>query len=201
MCKNLMVLPIFIALVACSSSFEVVEIPRHEADLYPHSESKQNVTVAIDEISSKDRVVSYFGADLTKDGILPVNIIISNNGSQRFELRPSDILLRRGSLVIDPIPLERVTKIVIKRSGRHSKKTEKQIEQYFSDLFFKESILEPKDTFDGVMFFYTARKKEETDPEFSNLKIFKGGELRLEVAITSHQSNERIHFGPFALSK
>lgn len=100
MCKIIVVLPMLIALMACSSAFEIVEIPRHEADLYPHSESKQNVTVAIDEISSKDRVVSYFGADLTKNGILPVNIIISNNGSQRFELRPSDILLRRGSLTI-----------------------------------------------------------------------------------------------------
>jgi hypothetical protein len=61
---------------ACASSYRVVQVPQYGADLYPQSQTRSGVTVAIDEIKSADRVERLFGADLIKEGILPVSVVV-----------------------------------------------------------------------------------------------------------------------------
>src|ERR687896_2232852 len=97
-----------LAVAGCSSSYRVVQVPQYGADLYPQSQTKSGVTVAIDEMKAAERVERLFGADLIKEGILPVNVVVSNFGKQRILLKPSDILLYQGKEVIDPVPVEMV---------------------------------------------------------------------------------------------
>src|SRR6202035_1966010 len=59
-------------LAGCSSTYRVVQVPQRDADLYPLSQTRQGVSVAIDEITSSDRAASYFGADLVQVGIIPL---------------------------------------------------------------------------------------------------------------------------------
>jgi len=159
-------------------------------------------SAVISDGSSSSKMISdqQFGTDLISLGILPVNLIVSNSGDQRFELRPSDILLRRGSLLIDPIPLERI-KEAVKLTGRYSEKTEIKIDKYLSGLSFSETILGPHDTYSGVVFFHTDTEEREKNRAFRILRIFKEGNLRLQVAIANYHTDERIHFGPFSLSQ
>jgi hypothetical protein len=74
-------------LAGCSSTYQVVQVPQRDADLYPLSQTREGVSVAIDEITSSDRAASYFGADLVQVGIIPLVVVISNNGERRSSTR------------------------------------------------------------------------------------------------------------------
>src|SRR3954469_7328902 len=97
-----------LVLSACAGSQRAVQLPQYGADLYPQAQTLAGVTVAVDEMNSAERVERLFGADLIKEGILPVNVVVSNFGKQRLRLKPSDILFYQGKEVIDPLPVETV---------------------------------------------------------------------------------------------
>jgi len=104
-----MLYPVVALLVsACASSYRVVQVPQYGADLYPQSQTRSGITVAVDEMNNAGRVERLFGADLIKEGILPVSVVVSNFGKQRVLLKPSDILFYQGNEVIDPLPVEMV---------------------------------------------------------------------------------------------
>ena len=54
-------------------------LSEREADLYPLSQTKAGITVAVDEISNTERATQYFGIDMFEHGILPINVVISNH--------------------------------------------------------------------------------------------------------------------------
>jgi hypothetical protein len=85
-----------LTLAGCSRSYRVVDVPQYGADLYPLSQTKSGVTVAVDEIRGSERAERLFGSDLTREGIFPVNVVVSNYSKQRVVVKPSDILLYRG---------------------------------------------------------------------------------------------------------
>src|ERR1043166_3727874 len=93
-------------LSACASSYRVVQVPQYGADLYPQAQTRSGITVAVEEMKNPERVERMFGVDLTREGILPVNVVVSNFGKQRLLLKPSDILLYQGKEVMDPLPVE-----------------------------------------------------------------------------------------------
>src|SRR5882757_9947027 len=90
-----------LALLSCASPYQVVKLPEREADLYPLSQTRAQITIAIDEIANTERGWRYFGADLTSEGILPVVVVVTNYGMDRVVVRPSDILAHRGVEIVD----------------------------------------------------------------------------------------------------
>src|SRR3954468_9211233 len=102
MARRRTLLPVFLTFVlaGCAGSYRVVKMPPYEADLYPLTQTRAGITVAIDEIKNVQRAERYFGADLVKEGILPVNVVVSNYGKQRVIVKPSDILLHRGKEIV-----------------------------------------------------------------------------------------------------
>src|SRR5713101_6700194 len=95
-----------VVLLAGCGSYQVAQMPQYEADLYPLTQSKSGITIGIDDIRSPERAQRYFGADLVKDGVLPVNVVVSNYGKHRVVVKPSDILLHRGKEIVDPLPIQ-----------------------------------------------------------------------------------------------
>lgn len=188
----------FVALTACAP-FKVVRLPLRDADLYPLSQAKGTITVAVDEIASPDRARRYFGVDLIKKRILPISITVSNHGETNQLIRPSDILLRKGNEVIDPLPIEIVAEVVKKASGPLPVETNEKIDNFFSQIGFAETVLISHDTYRGVLFFPIASKPER-DPFFSTIPLFQEGKLRLHIVITDVDTNQRTHFGPFPLT-
>lgn len=189
-----------LALAGCASSYQVVRMPQREADLYPLSQTKAGITVAIDEVKSAARAERYFGANLIEDGILPVNIVLSNYGARRVVIKPSDIVLFRGKAMMDPLPIEVVAEAA-KRQRRLRSRTEERVDNFFVGIAFKEAVLLPKDTYQGVMFFATPRpEKKARDAFFRVLSMFGEGGPRMRVGVTDLETGDRLHFGPFSLS-
>jgi len=183
------------AVTACATGFVVVQLPLRAADLYPLSQTQGPITVAIDEISDAGRAEQYFGVDLIKRGILPINITVSNHGEDRYTVKPADILLRRHTEVIDPLPIELIAALAKDSAGCCSE----QIDDYFNQLAFADTVLSPQDSYQGVLFFPASRETPEQDSLFRALTLFNE-DLKLDVVATNLNTHQRIAFGPFSLS-
>lgn len=135
-----------LGLTACSSPtpYVIVEMPEREADLYPLSQTKEGVTVAVDEITNVERSMQYFGIDMFKHGIVPINVVISNHTERMQLVSPSDILLLRGrQSVVDPLPVQAVTNLVDREYWYFDSGTKKQIDEHFGGLTLQEMVLMP----------------------------------------------------------
>ncbi|OGW35172.1 MAG: hypothetical protein A2010_04900 [Nitrospirae bacterium GWD2_57_9] len=176
--KLLVILFMAVGIAACASSHAPVQPPLRDADLYPGAQTEAGLSIAVDEIRDPDRVRHYFGSDLTRDGILPVNVVISNRGEDEFLVRPPDILATEGSSVIDAVPVEKVV--------REGTKTALQ-----------ETIVRPGDSYQGFL-FYKVRKRE--GGIYGKVEKIFSDRMNLRMVVTDRTSGERIHFGPFPLS-
>jgi len=188
-----------LAVSACSSSYRVVQVPQYGADLYPQAQTRSGVTVAIDEMKTSDRVERLFGADLIKEGILPVNVVVSNFGKQRLVLKPSDILLHQGREVIDPIPVEMVMGTAKRQKMFLRSTTQAEVDKYFEEATFKETTLFPNETYRGVMFFAVPPQKKLMDRFFTSWSVNRDGGPKVRVGLTNIDSGERVLFAPFAI--
>jgi hypothetical protein len=189
-----------VLLGGCASRYHVVRMPEREADLYPLSQSKDGVTIAIDEIKGAARAERYFGADLIKEGILPLVVVVSNYSERPVNVKPSDVLLHRGREIVDPLPVEVVLAIAKRQHWFLRSRTEEQIENFFEDIVFKETALPPNETYQGVMFFTLPKQPRRRDSLFMISSLFREGGPRVRVGVTDLDTRERLHFGPFSLS-
>jgi len=194
-----LLIPLVALVSACASSYRVVQVPQYGADLYPQSQTRSGITVAIDEMKTTERVERLFGADLIREGILPVNVVVSNFGKQRMVLKPSDILLHQGKDVIDPIPVELVMATAKRQKTFLRSGTEAEVEKYFKESTFKETTLFPNETYRGVMFFAVPPQKKTADRFFTSWSVYRDGGPKVRVGVTNLDSGERVLFAPFAI--
>ena len=192
---------LMLGLTACSPSpYEVVEIPVREADLYPLSQTKEGITVAVDEITNSVRSTQYFGIDMFKYGIVPINVVISNHTDRRQLVSPADILLLRGrQTVVDPLPIESVTNLVSQDYSRLDYETTDQINDYLDELTMQEIVLMPDQVYQGVLFYLTDRpeKEKKSSRHFNVKSLYRTGALNIKVSIADLETRERKRFGPF----
>ncbi len=187
-----------LALGSCAT-FEVVELPLRNADLYPLSQTREHVTVAVDVIKTPERTGKYFGYDLTKKGIMAVNITISNHGENSYVIMPSDVLIRKSNEVFDPLPVQTVAEIATNNSWGVSAKTREKIHNYYHNVAYTETILAPRETYQGVLFFKKPVKSKR-DRYFSTISLFSNNQLKLQLAITDADDDHRVLYRPFLLS-
>lgn len=188
-----------LALLSCASPYQVVKLPEREADLYPLSQTRAQVTIAIDEIANTERGWRYFGADLISEGILPVVVVVSNYGMDRVVVRPSDVLAHRGIEIVDPVPIETVIAIATKQRGSLDSKTHERVENYFRELAFRETVLMHTETYQGVIFLPAQRHKSGSDTLFTMLNLFSESWLKVDVAVRDLEGDTRLRFGPFSV--
>ena len=188
------------ALAGCSSTYQVVQVPQRDADLYPLSQTRAGISVAIDEITSPDRAASYFGANLVQVGIIPLVVVISNNGTHRIDVKPADVLLSKGTQIIDPLPLETVVAIAKQQHGSLRTTTQKSVDDYFEGLAFSEMILPPGATYQGVMFFPIPRQQVSSDSMFSAMTLFRESGMQILVGSRDLDTGNRVRFGPFSVA-
>jgi len=189
-----------LVLASCAGGpYQVVWLPERDADLYPLSQKKAGITIAVDEIKSAERAERYFGADLINNGIVPVALVISNYGEHRVNVKPSDVLLSRGKEVIDPLPLELVVEAAKREHGFVGAKTEEKIEAFFKSVAFSETVLSPNDTYQGVMFFPAPKPDKTRDQFFTALSLWREAGAKVVVGATDLDTHDRLHFGPFSV--
>lgn len=186
---------------ACAQPFQVVELPLRNADLFPLHHEVDGYAVAVDEIGDPERAQMFFGVDLIGRGIVPVNVIVSNNGADRLLVKPSDIMLRRGTAVVDPLPIEVVSELA-QSSRRMDRETREVVAAYFKQMAFTETLLAPGDSYHGVLFFRGVSGEGDRFERtmFRAMSLYQQGATRLEVAVTGFESGERIRFGPFPVT-
>lgn len=188
-----------LAVTGCATgTYHVVEYPQREADLYPLSQTVDGLSVAIDEVRSGQRVDRYFGADLTRRDILPVAVVVSNNSTHRVTITPADVLLHKGSDVIDPLPIQEVIEVARDEHALMSS-SETDVARYFDSLALKETVLQPGESYRGVLFFLLPRPKKK-DENYSFLPLFNPSSLQVVVGARDMDTRERYHFGPFSLA-
>lgn len=188
------------ALVGCAGTYEVVRPPLRHADLYPMSQTTDGISVAVDEMSDPERVERYFGANLIGRSIVPVAVIVSNDGSRRVTVRPSDILAHRGEEIIDPLPLPNVVWMAQSQHWMLRAGTEREVGRYFQDLAFQSTVLSPGDTYQGILFFYLPEPRDSGNPLFSVLQLFPESRIQMMVETRDLDTGDRVRFGPFYLS-
>ena len=185
-------------LVACTS-FEVIRPPERSADLYPHAETVDGLTIAVDELSDPERVKRYFGRDLRALGIRPVQVVVTNRGGRRILVSPADVLLTRGKEVVDPLPLEQVVALVARDGLVTTDGTEERIASYFRDVSLREQIVLPGESYQGVVFFHKPRPRNVPSRFFRVSHLFPQPALRLRLVATDVDDETRIDFGPYGL--
>lgn len=199
--KILTFLAVSTAIMACApASFRVMQIPERSADLYPLSETTSGVTVAVDEIDSPVRSEKFFGVDLTRHGILPVNVIVSNRSDHKIEVKPSDIVLLKGNSVVDPVPVELVGDIIKREYGFYGFSSEQEVDRFVQGLSLNRTVLMPNDDHQGVLFFTVTQPETDRDRVLTVMALFREGGLSARLAVTDLETRERLHFGPFSLS-
>lgn len=187
-------------LAGCAGSYQVVQMPQREADLYPLAQTQAGVTIAIDAIKDTARVERYFGANLIAGRILPVAVLVSNHGKNRVNVKASDILLHRGRDIIDPLPVEVVVAYAKSQRWFLRSKTEEEIEKFFENLSFSETALPPDETYQAVMFFPIPEPRNDRDTFFTVLNLFREGGPKIRMGVTDLDTRERLHFGPFSIA-
>lgn|SRR5574337_185586 len=169
------------ALAGCAAAYHTVQPPVRDADVYPDAQTMAGLTVAVDQMADPDRARQYFGADLAKEGILPVMIVFTNHDNDRFLVRPADVLMLDGDNVIDALPADRVGKLV--RGG--------------AELAMQETVIPAQGNYRGVLFF-KIRKREPG--LYGKVEQVFSSKPAMRIVVTDQDSRERLHFGPFPLS-
>lgn len=197
--SQLVLILVMVTLLACGhDTFNVIELPTRDAELYPLSQSQGDIVVAIDKLSNPERAKRYFGANLIDSDILPVDVLVSNHSEHRYTIKPADTLLRNRNEVIDPLPVEMVANIV-KNQSDYTDETRKQIEDYYFNIVLQETVLFPQDNYQGVLFFPVPQKRKR-NLFFRSTPLFADGRLKLHLLVTNLDTGERKRFGPFRLS-
>jgi hypothetical protein len=190
-----------LVLAGCTRSYQVVEVPQYGADLYPVSQTRSGVTVAINEIRSPERVQRYFGADLLKERIFPVNVVVSNYSKQRVALKPSDILLYNFKDVMDPVPLEMVVASAKRQHGGVASAAEEPVDKFFHASAFRDTVLSPNESYSGIVYFaLPAPQKRSVEDWFRSVSTYGSGLPKIRVGVTGVEGGERMLFGPFGVT-
>lgn len=185
-----------LALTGCASAggARLEPLPSRQADLYPVAQAREGVTVAVDALANPVRAQRHFGTDLRAEGILPVQVIVSNHGTRRLAIGPADVLLVRDRTVIDPLPLATVIDAITRRGAVRG--SEREIGEHVARSALQEAGIAPGATVRGLLYFpipeiEAARRGHWS---FSGLVAYEGLELR--VALTDAETSERLRFGP-----
>ena len=198
--KFLLPVVLALALLGCTRSYQVVEVPQYAADLYPLSHTRSGVTVAVDEIRTGERAKRYFGADLIKEGILPVNVVVSNFGRQRVAVKPSDIVLSTWKDIMDPVPTELVVAAAKRQSGRLSSSAQAQLATFFAGTSFHDAVVLPNETYSGVVFFALPPPQRRSEGWFRTVSTYGPAMSRIQVGVSGLDGGERMRFGPFLVN-
>jgi hypothetical protein len=163
------------------------------------------LVVAVDVISDPDRAQRYFGARLPEEGILPVQVVVSNRSARPIAVRPSDVLLVQGNKVVDSLPLERVSAIarnIAREKGLFvTSDTAERVDTFFEEVSFRHANVSAGQSYQGVLFFPTIPKERRRSRYFRVVSLFPQPTMWLRIAATEMETQERIHFGPFGLTE
>jgi hypothetical protein len=189
------------------AGYKSLKVKVDPARTYPFHQTQGNVTIAVDPYETGEKIKSAFDVKgMEKLGIIPVNIIISNDGEDLVSVSGQDInLLDDKNRSIESIPTEEVVHSILNR-GKESSAPGRtrsplplprrdgmrgdafEIETDFTNKALKEARVAPRTTASGFVFFRLSNKQMKLSgykiyiPEVKNLKT-KQNLLFFEIEI------------------
>ena len=188
-------------------AYKSVRVKVDPASTYPCHQQQGPVTIAADAYWTKEKIRSAFDVkDLDKMGIVPIHIIITNDGEDPVLLSGPDVtLLDPKNHSIAQIPVDEVVQVLVnpgkggspgkstplpfpvpKRSG--PSKDAFEIETDFTNKALKEARVAPKSTSAGFVFFQLRDNQKLLNgykiyiPEIRNLRT-QGNLLFFEIEL------------------
>ncbi|MGA1875277.1 MAG: hypothetical protein ACMUIA_06700 [bacterium] len=146
----------FFSIAACSR-YQINQPPvmtSRSADIYPRQQTKDGLIIGVDDYWDSVKSYQAFGMNLADENILPVEVIISNQGQDVFSIRGEEILLVKGNQVIYPI------------SALHIE-LPRQVREYLQLMEFKDMTVRPGESRHGFLYFPFL--KEEKQSRFFHL--------------------------------
>ncbi len=193
-----LILGIGLLVLCCSvpllGGYKSVKVKVDRASTYPSYQRQGKVVIAADPYLTKEKIVTAFDAkDLEKLGIVPVNIILTNEGEEPVLLSGEDVtLLDSKNRSIGQIPAEEVVQTLLNKSRGTSRRPVPtpfplprrdggQGEAFdlgtdFSNKSLKEARVAPDSTSFGFVFFQIQGNPKSLSgfkiyiPEVRNLK-------------------------------
>ena len=202
----LVLLPLVFTLSALAG-YKSLKVKVDPARSYPFHQSQGTVTIAADPYETNQKIRTAFDVkDLEKLGIVPVNVIISNDGEDLVSINGEDInLLDHKNRSIQSTPPDEVVQLILNK-GRGPSSAGRtpgpiplprreglrgdafEIETDFTNKALKEVRVAPKTTASGFLFFRLPDKQMRLSgykiyiPEIKNLKT-KENLLFFEIEI------------------
>lgn len=182
---------LFIALSfgGCASySPSLVRMDKFGPDTVKQTEG--DLCIYMEEYASEKKCETAFDTDLYDEGVLPLLIMVENNGQQPYEVKGMDIVVRDEDNVLKALtPEEAASKAKRSAVGRaigwslivpivaipvaavasasDTKKVNKQIINDFKAKGFQEGVIMPNKTLSGFLFIEVDKERED----LSDLRI------------------------------
>ena len=82
---------LFVFLAGCAAPLKTSVAPFRAPEALPNAKTAWDLVIAADAIDTPEKSARVFGTDLGEAGILPVHLIVSNKGSQEYEINAAQI--------------------------------------------------------------------------------------------------------------
>jgi hypothetical protein len=145
-------------------------------------QSTKGITVFVDEHISKSKSEKAFDTDLRDDGVVALLVTVQNRGTQPFEMKTMDVVLRDGAgtlkLLSADDAAERAKKSATARaigwslivpiigipfaataSVMHTNKVNRQMREDFTAKFLSSATVEPGKDNTGYLFFESEKAR------------------------------------------
>ena len=176
-----------------TADYKGIKVKVEPAKTYPFHQQQGSVTIAADPYETKEKIKTAFDLkELEQMGIVPVHIIISNEGEDPIVISGEQVnLLDSNNRTFEPLPVDEVVRaIVYKESPRTSRSPSPlpfprgsgrrgeafEIETDLTNKSLRELRVAPKATSSGFVFFRLPNNRMKLAgykvyiPEIRNLK-------------------------------
>lgn len=175
------------------AGYKSLKVKIEPAQSYPFHQRQGSITIAADPYETKEKIKTAFDLkELEQMGIVPVHIIISNDGEDSIVVSGEDIkLLDSNNRTFEPLPVEEVVRAVVYKdrprtsrspspipfprgSGRRGDAFE--IETDLTNKSLRDLRVAPKTNGAGFMFFRLPNNRMKLGgykvyiPEIRNVK-------------------------------
>jgi hypothetical protein len=196
--KGWCLLPLF-ALALCfiatpaAAGYKSVRVKVEPAGSYAFHQKQGAITIAADPYETQDKIKTAFDLkELEKLGIVPVHLIVSNDGEDTISISGQDVnLLDANNRSFEPLPVDDVVRAVVYKGNPRSNRAPSpiplprgegrrgdafEIETDLTNKALKELRVPPKTTLGGFVFFRLPNNRMRLGgykvyvPEVRNLK-------------------------------